>query len=48
MLSVRCPGHAVQFMNFGYDAYRELVTELADLNDGQDWEYYESWTPYRL
>ena len=45
---VRCPGHTIQFMAFGYDEYVRRVRELASWDARQDWEHYESWTPYRL
>ena len=44
---VRYPGHAVHFTNLDYDAYRERVEALANLNDHEDWESDEAWTTYR-
>ena len=44
--AVRCPGHTIQFMAFGYDEYVRQVRELASLDARQDWKRYESWTPY--
>lgn len=46
--SVRCPGHTIQYMRFGYVEYVEQVLELAGLTRKQNMEEYEAWTPYRL
>ena len=45
---VRCPGHTIQYMRFGYVEFVERVLELAGLTRMQNVEEYESWTPYRL
>jgi hypothetical protein len=45
---VRCPGHPIHYMIFGYDEYVGRVLELADLAERRDLRRYESWTPYRL
>ena len=46
--TVRCPGHTIQYMCFGYVEYVERVLELAGLSRMENMEEYESWTPYRL
>ena len=46
--TVRCPGHTIQYMRFGYVEYVGQVLELAGLTRKQTMEEYETWTPYRL
>jgi len=45
---VRCAGHTIHFMRFGYGEYIRQVLDLADLTERGDLERYASWTPYRL
>lgn len=29
---VRCPGHIIQFLNYGYSQYIKKVSELVEIN----------------
>jgi hypothetical protein len=45
---VRCPGHAIQFLNYGYSQYIKKVLELVEINpDKIEWRLYEKWTLIR-
>jgi hypothetical protein len=44
---VRCPGHTIQFLRYGYTAYINKILELLNLNiNDLEWKKYENWTPY--
>ena len=44
---MRCPGHTIQFLNYGYPQYIKKVLELVEINsDKIEWRLYEDWTPY--
>jgi len=46
---VRCPGHTIQFLNYGYSQYIKKVLELVEINpDKIKWGLYDDWTPYHL
>ena len=45
-MGVRCPGHTIQFMRFGYGEYVERVLELAGVTRKLEMEEYEPWDPY--
>ena len=45
---VRCPGHTIHHMRFGYGEFVERVLELAGLTSLRNMEEYETWTPYRV
>ena len=47
-LPVRCPGHPIQYMRFGYAEYTERALELAGLTRKVNVEAYEPWDPYRV
>ena len=44
---VRCPGHTIQFLGYGYSKYIEKTLELLGISvDYLEWRKYETWTPY--
>ncbi len=44
---MRCPGHTIQFLNYGYSQYIKKVLELVEINpDKIEWRLYDDWTPY--
>ena len=44
---MRCPGHTIQFLNYGYSQYIRKVLELVEINpDKIEWRLYDDWTPY--
>jgi hypothetical protein len=44
---VRCPGHTIQFLGYGYCRYIEKTLELLGITDTSlDLRKCESWTPY--
>jgi len=44
---VRCPGHTIQFLGYGYSKYIEKTLKLLGLTiDYQEWTKYENWTPH--
>jgi hypothetical protein len=44
---VRCPGHTIQFLNYGYTEYIRKTLELLDINvNNLEMKEYENWTPY--
>lgn len=45
---VRCPGHGIHFLDFGYNEFRQKVIELAEIKPvGKEVKKYVSkWTPY--
>jgi len=44
---VRCPGHTIQFLGYGYSKYIEKIKELLGIKDpGLNRGKYENWTPY--
>ena len=46
---MRCPGHTIQFLNYGYSQYIKKVLELVEINpDKIEWRLYDDWTPYHL
>jgi len=46
---VRCPGHTIQFLGYGYSKYIEKTLKLLGLTiNYQEWTKYENWTPYSL
>jgi hypothetical protein len=45
---VRCPGHPIQYMGFGYGEYVAQVLELAGLTRKVRMEEYEPWDLYRV
>ncbi len=46
---MRCPGHTIQFLNYGYSQYIKKVLELVEINpDKIKWKLYDDWTPYHL
>ena len=45
---MRCPGHTIQFLNYGYSQYIRKVLELVEIKpDKIEWRLYENWTPYQ-
>ena len=45
---VRCPGHTIHYMVFGYEEFVRRVLQLTGLAEQEDRREYESWDPYRL
>jgi predicted DNA-binding protein with PD1-like motif len=45
---VRCPGHTIHYMVFGYEVFVRQVLQLTGLAEQEDRRQYESWNPYRL
>ena len=45
---VRCPGHTIHFLGYGYEAFVAKVLELSNLSKEPERRLYESWSPYRL
>ena len=46
-LVVRCPGHTIQFLNYGYTEYIRKALELLEIDvNNLEIEKYETWTPY--
>jgi len=44
---VRCPGHTIQFMGYGYSEYIKKTLELLGIEICHlEWKKYETWTPY--
>jgi len=44
---VRCPGHTIQFLGYGYSKYVEKTLKILGLTiDYQEWTKYENWTPH--
>jgi hypothetical protein len=44
---VRCPGHTIQFLGYGYGKYIEKALELLGINRASlDRSKYGSWTPF--
>jgi hypothetical protein len=44
---VRCPGHTIQFLNYGYTEYIRKALELLEIDvNSLEREKYETWTPY--
>jgi hypothetical protein len=44
---VRCPGHTIQFLNYGYTEYIRKALELLEIEvNNLEMEKYETWTPY--
>ena len=44
---MRCPGHTIQFMGYGYSRYVEGVLGVVGLvREKMEFEQYERWTPY--
>jgi hypothetical protein len=47
MNPARCPGHTIQFLNYGYRDYIRRVWEELEIEPLRiDWKRYETWTPY--
>ena len=45
---MRCPGHTIQFLGYGYTEYIKRTLELHGIDvKALDWREYETWTPYR-
>ena len=42
---VRCPGHTIHFMGYGYENYKERLIELAGIYQPEDWKPYDFWSP---
>ena len=44
---MRCPGHTIQFLNYGYSQYIRKVLELSEIDPEKiEWRFYDDWTPY--
>lgn len=44
---MRCLGHTIHFLNYGYDQYTKKVLELVEISpDKLEWRLYKNWTPY--
>ena len=44
---VRCPGHTIQFLGYGYSKYIEKTLNLLGIKrDSLDWRKCARWTPF--
>jgi len=44
---VRCPAHAIQFLNYEYTEYIKEVLDLLEIGvNNMEMEKYETWAPY--
>ena len=48
VFAVRCPGHIIHYMVFGYEEFVRHVLQLTALPEQEDRSEYESWDPDRL
>jgi len=45
--AVRCPGHTIQFLNYGYTEYIRKTLKFLEINvNNLEMKKYENWTPY--
>ena len=44
---VRCPGHTIHFLRYGYAEYVKTVLGFLNINPSLiDWNKYDTWNPY--
>ena len=44
---VRCPGHTIHFLRYGYAEYIKTVLGFLNINPSLiDWNKYDTWNPY--
>jgi len=47
MKGVRCPGHTIQFLKYGYKEYIKTVLGFLNIDPSLiDWRKLEFWNPY--